>query len=166
MAEKNKREKYCLQGTHFFRWQGELTKSDEDLEFLDEGVVEKVKKKTSRLCRVDGQTPCWKFFEITKGDESVAECNKCSALITCVDKRGKLTTTALNTHFQSWINSAERSRHHIFSLGCKCGSRRHYLPSKYDQLRATISSHGLELFTGSYFRQRFKLSGLQETLSW
>ena len=78
-----------------------LQKSDEDLEFLDEGVVEKVKKKTSRLCRVDGQTPCWKFFKIMKGDESIAECNKCNALITCVNKHGKLTMTALNTHFQS-----------------------------------------------------------------
>jgi len=78
-----------------------LQKSDEDFEFLDEGVVEKVKTQTSRLRRVNEQTPCWKFFEILKGDERVAKCNKCSALITCVDKRGKLTTTALNTHFQS-----------------------------------------------------------------
>ena len=41
------------------------------------------------------------FFEIPKGDEKVAKCNKCSALITCVDKRGKRSTTALNTHVQN-----------------------------------------------------------------
>ena len=74
--------------------------SDEDLEFLDEGVVKKVKKQTSRLRRVNEQTPCWKFFQIPQGDERVATCTKCSAVITCVDKRGKLTTTALNTHLR------------------------------------------------------------------
>ena len=39
--------------------------SDEDLEFL-EGVVKKVKKQTSRLRRVNEQTPCWKFFKFRK----------------------------------------------------------------------------------------------------
>ena len=99
--EKTKEKSTVYKGHIYSDDEENLQKSDEDLEFLDEGVIEKVKKKTSRSCRVDGQTPCWKFFEITKGDERVAKCNKCSALITCVDKRGKLTTTALNTHLQS-----------------------------------------------------------------
>ena len=75
--------------------------SDEDVECLDEGVVKKVKKQTSRLCRVNEQTPSGKFFKILKGDERETKCNKFSALITCVDKCGKLTTTALNKHLQS-----------------------------------------------------------------
>ena len=102
MAEKKQKRKNTVSKGHISSDDKEnLQISDEDLEFLAEGVVEKVKKQTSRLRRVNEQTPCWKFFEIMKGDESVAECNKCSALITWVDKRGKLTTTALNTHLQS-----------------------------------------------------------------
>ena len=94
--------------------------SDEDLEFLDEGVVKKVKKQTSRLRRVNEQTPCWKFFQIPQGDERVATCTKCSAVITCVDKRGKLTTTALNTHLsvcQTLFSDLETRFLHLLNLG-------------------------------------------------
>ena len=59
-----------------------------------------MKKQTSRLRRVNEQTPCWNFFEIPQGDERVATCKKCSAVIACMDKRGELTTTALNTHLR------------------------------------------------------------------
>ena len=41
-----------------------LTISDEDVEFLDQGVVKKVKKPSARLRKVNSNTPCWKFFEI------------------------------------------------------------------------------------------------------
>ena len=79
-----------------------------------------MKKQTSRLRRVNEQTPCWKFFQIPQGDERVATCKKCSAVITCVDKRGKLTTTALNTHLsvcQTLFSDLETRFLHLLNLG-------------------------------------------------
>ena len=73
--------------------------SNENVEFLDEGV-NKEKKLTACLRRVNSQTPCWKFFEIPQGEERASKCKKFDALITCVDKKGKLSTTALNAHLR------------------------------------------------------------------
>ena len=77
-----------------------LTISDEDVEFLDQGVVKKVKKPSARLRKVNSNTPCWKFFEIPQGQERGSKCKKCEAIITCVDKKGKLSTTGLNAHLR------------------------------------------------------------------
>jgi len=59
-----------------------LTISDEDVEFLDQGVVKKVKKPTACLRRVNSNTPCWKFFEIPQGEQRASKCKKCDAMIT------------------------------------------------------------------------------------
>ena len=45
-----------------------LTISDEEVEFLDQGVVQKAKKPSARLRKVNAQTPCWKFFNIPEGN--------------------------------------------------------------------------------------------------
>ena len=63
MAEKKQKRKSTVSKGHISSDDEEnLQISDEDLEFLDEGVVEKVKKQTSSLCRVSEKTPCWKFL--------------------------------------------------------------------------------------------------------
>ena len=53
-----------------------------------------------RVCEVNSNTPCWKFFEIPQGQERGSKCKKCEAIITCVDKKGKLSTTGLNAHLR------------------------------------------------------------------
>ena len=75
--------------------------SEEEVEFLDQGVVQKAKKPSSRLRKVNTQASCWKFFEIPKGTERSSECNKCGASIICVDKDGKISTTGLNAHLRA-----------------------------------------------------------------
>ena len=63
MAEKKQKRKRTVSKGHISSDDEEnLQISDEDLEFLDKGVVEKVKKQTSRLCRVNEKTPCWKIL--------------------------------------------------------------------------------------------------------
>ena len=44
-----------------------LVTSEEEAEFLDQGVVQKAKKPSSHLRKVNTHTPWWKFFEIPKG---------------------------------------------------------------------------------------------------
>ena len=78
-----------------------LVISEDEVEFLDEGVVQKAKKPSSCLRKVNTQTPCWKSFEIPKGKERSSECNKCRASIICVDKDGKISTTGLNAHLRA-----------------------------------------------------------------
>ena len=59
-----------------------LTISDEDVEFLDQGVVKKVNKPSARLRKVNSNTPCWKFFKIPQGEQRASKCKKCDAMIT------------------------------------------------------------------------------------
>ena len=70
-----------------------LTISEEEVEFLDQGVVQKLKKPSARLCKVNAQTPCWKFFGIPQGTERSTDCKKCAASIICVEKLRKISTT-------------------------------------------------------------------------
>ena len=46
-----------------------LSISEEEVEFLDQGVVQKPKKPSS--------TPCWKFVNIPQGNERATDCKKC-----------------------------------------------------------------------------------------
>ena len=78
-----------------------LTINEEEVEFLDQGVVQKAKKPSARLRKVNAQTPCWKFFNIPEGSERSTECKKCEAAIICGDKLGKISTTALNAHLRA-----------------------------------------------------------------
>ena len=78
-----------------------LSISEEEVEFLDQGVVQKPKKPSSRVRKVNAQTPCWKFFNIPQGNERATDCKKCGAAIICVDKLGKISTTGLNAHLRA-----------------------------------------------------------------
>ena len=71
-----------------------LTISAEEVEFLDQGAVQKPKKPSSRKV----QTPCWKFFDIPQGTEQSTDCKKCAASIICVEKLRKISTTRLNAY--------------------------------------------------------------------
>jgi len=62
--------------------------SNENVEFLDEGV-KKEKKLTACLRRVNRKLPCWNFCDTSQEEQRVRRCMKCEALITCVDKKGK-----------------------------------------------------------------------------
>ena len=68
--------------------------SEEEVEFLDQGAVQKPKKPSSRKV----QTPCWKFFDIPQGTERSTDCKKCAASIICVEKLRKISTTRLNAY--------------------------------------------------------------------
>ena len=112
MSPKSNKRKSSKSNKHMFHQTRRTTFktiSDEDIEFLDHGVVKKVKKPTACLRKVSSQTPCWKFFDIPQGKERVSKCTKCDALITCVVKKGKLSTTALNAHLWETWKSARRS---------------------------------------------------------
>ena len=76
-----------------------LTISEEEVEFLDQGAVQKPKKPSSRLRKV--QTPCWKFFDIPQGTDRSTDCKKCGASIICVEKLGKISTTSLNAYLRA-----------------------------------------------------------------
>jgi len=68
--------------------------SAEQVEFLDQGAVQKPKKPSSRKV----QTPCWKFFDIPQGTEQSTNCKKCAASIICVEKLRTISTTRLNAY--------------------------------------------------------------------
>ena len=74
-----------------------LTISEEEVEFLDQGAVQKPKKPSSRKV----QTPCWKFFDIPQGTEQSTDCKKCAASIICVEKLRKISTTRLNAYLRA-----------------------------------------------------------------
>ena len=74
-----------------------LTISEEEVEFLDQGAVQKPKKPSSRKV----QTPCWKFFDIPQGTERSTDCKKCAASIICVEKLRKISTTRLNAYLRA-----------------------------------------------------------------
>ena len=58
--KKQKRKSTVSKGRISSDDKENLQISDEDFEFLNEGVVKKVKEQTSCFCRVNEQTPCWK----------------------------------------------------------------------------------------------------------
>ena len=50
----------------------EVLTISEEVEFLDQGAVQKPKKPSSRLRKV--QTPRWKFFDIPQGTDRSTDC--------------------------------------------------------------------------------------------
>ena len=73
--------------------------SEEEVEFLDQGAVQKPKKPSSCLRKV--QTTCWKFFDIPQGTDRSTDCKKWGVSIICVEKLGKISTTSLSAYLRA-----------------------------------------------------------------